>query len=202
MSEMKFDMSGRRRRAGGDRAIARLGLPVRSSTVIGATENCRAATRQAGDIVRAKTGTTIEIINTDAEGRLVLADCLAHAIDQGAERLIDLATLTGAIVTRSATRTRACSADDEWSRSVEAAPARRRARVAASRCTPSTPSDQGRVRGHRERVEDRKAGSIVAAEFLKRFTAASPGRTSTSPARRGNRQAVHAEGRARDSACG
>ena len=48
-----------------------------------------------GDIVRATDGTTIEIINTDAEGRLVLADCLAHAREQGAERLVDLATLTG-----------------------------------------------------------------------------------------------------------
>src|SRR3712207_8001558 len=44
-------------------------------------------------------GTTIEVINTDAEGRLVLADCLAHAIDHGAKRLIDVATLTGGIVT-------------------------------------------------------------------------------------------------------
>ena len=43
-------------------------------------------------------GTTIEINNTDAEGRLVLADCIAHAIEQGAERLVDLATLTGGIV--------------------------------------------------------------------------------------------------------
>ena len=51
-----------------------------------------------GDIVRAKSGVTIEINNTDAEGRLVLADCLAHAIDLGAERLVDLATLTGAMV--------------------------------------------------------------------------------------------------------
>ena len=52
-----------------------------------------------GDILRARNGTTIEVINTDAEGRLVLADCLHHAVEQGAERLVDLATLTGAIVT-------------------------------------------------------------------------------------------------------
>ena len=51
-----------------------------------------------GDIVRTMNGLTVEINNTDAEGRLVLADCIAHAIAEGAERLVDLATLTGAIV--------------------------------------------------------------------------------------------------------
>ena len=67
--------------------------------VIGATENLPSGHAvKPGDIVRAKSGVTIEVNNTDAEGRLVLADCLAHAIDLGAERLVDLATLTGAIV--------------------------------------------------------------------------------------------------------
>jgi leucyl aminopeptidase len=67
--------------------------------VIGATENLPSGHAvKPGDIVRSKAGVTIEVNNTDAEGRLVLADCLAHAIDLGAERLVDLATLTGAIV--------------------------------------------------------------------------------------------------------
>ena len=74
-------------------------LPVRVAGVIGATENLPSGSAvKPGDIVRAKSGVTIEVNNTDAEGRLVLADCLAHAIDLGAERLVDLATLTGAIV--------------------------------------------------------------------------------------------------------
>ena len=65
-------------------AIAQLGLPVRLVTVIGATENMPSGrARKPGDIVRAKAGTTIEINNTDAEGRLVLADCLAHAREPG-----------------------------------------------------------------------------------------------------------------------
>ena len=72
---------------------------MRVAGVIGATENLPSGRAvKPGDIVRAKSGVTIEVNNTDAEGRLVLADCLAHAIDLGAERLVDLATLTGAIV--------------------------------------------------------------------------------------------------------
>jgi leucyl aminopeptidase len=99
MHEMKFDMSGGAAVLEAVGAIARLQLPVRVAGVIGATENLPSGHAvKPGDIVRAKSGVTIEVNNTDAEGRLVLADCLAHAIDLGAERLVDLATLTGAIV--------------------------------------------------------------------------------------------------------
>src|SRR5688500_6368475 len=100
MSEMKFDMSGGAAVIAATAAIARLGLPVNVVSVIGSCENLLdGRSMKPGDILRAKTGTTIEVINTDAEGRLVLADCLAHALDQGADRLIDIATLTGGIVT-------------------------------------------------------------------------------------------------------
>ena len=78
-----------------------------------------------GDIVRAKSGVTIEVNNTDAEGRLVLADCLAHAIDLGAERLVDLATLTGAIVVALGRPYAGLFAsDDDWAGEITA---RRRA---------------------------------------------------------------------------
>src|SRR3954470_17535068 len=100
MSDMKFDMSGGAAVLGAPAAIARLELPIRLVAVIGATENLPSGrSMKPGDILRARNGTTIEVINTDAEGRLVLADCLHHAVEQGAERLVDLATLTGAIVT-------------------------------------------------------------------------------------------------------
>jgi leucyl aminopeptidase len=99
MHEMKFDMSGGAAVLEAVGAIARLGLPVRVAGVIGATENLPSGHAvKPGDIVRAKSGVTIEVNNTDAEGRLVLADCIAHALDLGAERLVDMATLTGAIV--------------------------------------------------------------------------------------------------------
>jgi len=99
MAEMKFDMSGGAAALEATAAIARLGLGVRLLTVIGATENLPGGSAiKPGDIVAAANGKTIEINNTDAEGRLVLADCLCHAVAQGAERIIDLATLTGAVI--------------------------------------------------------------------------------------------------------
>ncbi|MEY2442586.1 MAG: leucyl aminopeptidase, partial [bacterium] len=99
MFEMKFDMSGGAAVLGAMQAIATLELPVRIVAVVGATENMPSGhAMRPGDVVRASNGVTIEIINTDAEGRLVLADCLAHAVSEGAERLVDVATLTGAII--------------------------------------------------------------------------------------------------------
>src|SRR3954462_5905997 len=95
MHEMKFDMSGGAAVLGAVRAIAELELPMRVLAIVGATENTiSGSAMKPGDIVRAMTGTTIEVNNTDAEGRLVLCDCLAYAVAQGAERIVDVATLT------------------------------------------------------------------------------------------------------------
>jgi leucyl aminopeptidase len=173
MSEMKFDMSGAAAVLEATGAIARLGLPVRVVTVIGATENMPSGhATKPGDIVRAKTGTTIEILNTDAEGRLVLADCLAHAIDQGAERLIDLATLTGAIVTALGnTYAGLFGSDDAWSTQVE--DAGKRAGELVWRFPLHREYDELIKSGYADianAVEARKAGSITAAQFLRRFT--------------------------------
>jgi len=99
MAEMKFDMSGGAAVISALAAIARLGLPVRIVAVVGATENLPSGRSvKPGDIVTASNGKTIEVNNTDAEGRLVLADCLCHAISLGAEQVVDLATLTGAVI--------------------------------------------------------------------------------------------------------
>jgi leucyl aminopeptidase len=99
MSEMKFDMSGGAAVLEASAAIARLGLPLRLRGVVGATENLPSGRSvKPGDIVTASNGKTIEVNNTDAEGRLVLADCLCHAAAEGSETLIDLATLTGAVI--------------------------------------------------------------------------------------------------------
>jgi leucyl aminopeptidase len=173
MSEMKFDMSGGAAVLEATGAIARLGLPVRLVTVIGATENLPSGhALKPGDILRAKTGTTIEVINTDAEGRLVLADCLAHAVDQGAERLVDLATLTGAIVTTfGSTHAGLLGSDDAWCAAVEAA-GRRAGELVWRLPLHREYADaiKGRYADIVNAVETRKAGSIVAAEFLRRFT--------------------------------
>src|SRR5215204_1437702 len=98
MEDMKGDMSGGAAVLAGLGAVAELGLPVRAIGVVGATENMvGGGAYRPGDIVRAMNGTTIEIVNTDAEGRLVLADVLWYARQQGATHLVDFATLTGAM---------------------------------------------------------------------------------------------------------
>src|SRR6185437_4462101 len=79
-------------------AIAALRLPVRAVAVLAAAENLPGGDAfRPGDILRAANGKTIEIINTDAEGRLVLADALWYARREGATHVLDLATLTGAM---------------------------------------------------------------------------------------------------------
>ena len=84
MAEMKFDMSGGAAVLEAVEAIARLQLPVKLVAVVGATENLPSGRSvKPGDIVTASNGKTIEVNNTDAEGRLVLADCLCHAISRG-----------------------------------------------------------------------------------------------------------------------
>ena len=99
MHEMKFDMCGGAAVIEAIAALAELRAPVRVLGIVGATENLPSGSAvKPGDIVRALDGTTIEINNTDAEGRLVLADCLCYARREGCDRLVDIATLTGGIV--------------------------------------------------------------------------------------------------------
>jgi leucyl aminopeptidase len=98
MEKMKYDMAGGAAMAGAMRAIALLKPKVRVISVICASENMPDGKAQKpGDVQTAMSGKTIEIINTDAEGRLVLADGLAYARQLGATHLVDAATLTGAI---------------------------------------------------------------------------------------------------------
>jgi leucyl aminopeptidase len=177
MSDMKFDMSGGSAVLGATAAIARLGLPVRMIGVVGATENLPSGrSMKPGDILRARNGTTIEVINTDAEGRLVLADCLHHAVEQGAERLVDLATLTGAIVTTfGTTYAGLMGQDDDWCEEVAAAG--RRAGEIVWRL-PLHPEYAELIKGRYgdilNAVENRRAASITAAEFLRRFVGEVP----------------------------
>ncbi|RMD88830.1 MAG: leucyl aminopeptidase [Calditrichaeota bacterium] len=99
MEEMKFDMSGGAAVLGALKAIAQLKLPFHVVGLIPATENLPSGTSmKPGDILRASSGKTIEVINTDAEGRLILADALAYAKRYKPRAVIDLATLTGACV--------------------------------------------------------------------------------------------------------
>lgn len=99
MLTMKCDMAGAATVLGAMAAIARLKLPVNVVGYMGLVENMPGgAAFKLGDILTARNGVTIEVLNTDAEGRLVLADVLSYAVDHGADRIVDLATLTGACV--------------------------------------------------------------------------------------------------------
>ncbi|MBA3305104.1 MAG: leucyl aminopeptidase, partial [Thermoleophilaceae bacterium] len=177
MSTMKADMSGGAAVLEAIAAIARLELPVAVIAVIGATENMPSGRSvKPGDIVTAMNGKTIEVNNTDAEGRLILADALCYARDQGVERIVDLATLTGAIIIAlGSTHAGLFSNDDDWVAEVENA------------CTttgelgwrlPLHPEYADLVKGKYADLdnapEGRKASSITAAEFLKNFVGEVP----------------------------
>jgi leucyl aminopeptidase len=172
MHEMKFDMCGGAAVLEATRAIAQLGLPLRLVGVIGATENMISGRSvRPGDIVRSKAGVTIEVNNTDAEGRLVLADCITHARDRGAERLLDIATLTAGVVTTfGSVHAGLMGNDDDWCGAVAAAGEATGERVWR---LPLDPLYRELIKGRYGDVsntaEPRKAVSIAAAEFLHRF---------------------------------
>jgi leucyl aminopeptidase len=177
MAEMKFDMSGGAAVVEAVAAIARLQLPVKLVAVVGATENLPSGGAiKPGDIVTAKNGKTIEINNTDAEGRLVLADCLCHAVSLGAERIVDLATLTGAvIVALGSTYAGLMSNDDEFTEHVTAAGAR------TGEIVWRLPLHEeyselvaGKYGDLDNAPEARKAGTITAASFLSNFVGETP----------------------------
>jgi leucyl aminopeptidase len=99
MEKMKYDMAGAATMIGAMRAIALLKPKVKVTAIICATENMPSGKAQKpGDVQIAMSGKSIEIINTDAEGRLILADGLCYARQLGCTHLVDAATLTGAVV--------------------------------------------------------------------------------------------------------
>jgi leucyl aminopeptidase len=119
----------------------------------------------------AANGTTVEIINTDAEGRLVLSDCLVHAQAQGAERLVDIATLTGGcVVALGSTHAGLMANDDDWAQAVAAAAGA--SGELAWRLPLHEEYDEAiksRYADIMNAVENRKAAPITAAQFLARF---------------------------------
>jgi leucyl aminopeptidase len=97
MSDMKGDMAGGAVVIAAIGAIAALKLKINVTAIVPATENLPGGRAlKPGDVLKASNGKTIEVVNTDAEGRLILADALAYAVKKGVSPLIDLATLTGA----------------------------------------------------------------------------------------------------------
>jgi leucyl aminopeptidase len=172
MHEMKFDMSGGAAVIEAMNAIATLGVSAHVTAVVPATENMPSGrSMKPGDIVTAMNGKTIEINNTDAEGRLILADALCYAVEQGAERLVDIATLTGAIVIAlGSTYCGLFSNDDDWYAQVEAAC---NATGEIGWRLPLHPEylelTKGTYADLQNSSEARKASSAYAAEFLRQF---------------------------------
>jgi leucyl aminopeptidase len=177
MADMKYDMSGGAAVIEAIGAIAALKLPVRVVGVVGATENLLGGSAmKPSDVVTAASGLTVQIDNTDAEGRLILADCLHHAIAQGAERLIDVATLTGAIMSALGKVYSGFWADDEaWA--AEVAGAADEAGELIWRM-PLHERFADLVKGATADVANqsppRTGAACTAAEFLHRFTGGVP----------------------------
>jgi leucyl aminopeptidase len=177
MAEMKFDMSGGAAVISAVAAIARIGLPVRIVAVVGATENLPSGRSvKPGDIVKASNGKTIEVNNTDAEGRLVLADCLCHAISLGAEQVVNLATLTGAvIIALGSTYAGLIANDDAFAARVSAAG--ERSGEIVWRLPLHEEYDElikGKYGDLDNAPEGRKAGTITGAAFLSKFVGETP----------------------------
>jgi leucyl aminopeptidase len=177
MQEMKFDMSGGAAVIESIGAIAALGLAVTITAVVPSTENMPSGHAvKPGDIVTAMNGTTIEVNNTDAEGRLILADALCYAVEQGAERIVDLATLTGAIIVAlGSTYAGLFSNDDDWFAEVETAG---NDVGELGWRLPLHPEyfelTKGQYADLTNASDQRKASSIYAAEFLRKFVDETP----------------------------
>ena len=115
MQDMKLDKSGGCAVLGSMRAIAELGVARRVVAYVGATKNMPDGNAyRPGDVITGMDGTTVEVISTDAEGRLVMADCITYARRNGCGAIVDVATLTGAMVIALGHRyTGACAAEGE-----------------------------------------------------------------------------------------
>lgn len=123
MMTMKCDMAGAATVVAATWAAARLRLPVNLLAIAPLVENMTSGSAiRPGDVLTARNGKTIEVLNTDAEGRLILADALSYAVDLGAMQIVDLATLTGACMVALGTEVAGIlSNNDDWYEEVAAA---------------------------------------------------------------------------------
>jgi leucyl aminopeptidase len=177
MHEMKMDMSGGAAVLEAVSAIAELEIPVNVVAVIPATENMPSGTAiKPGDVITQYNGKTVEVNNTDAEGRLILADALAYAIELGAERVVDLATLTGAVlVALGSTYAAVISNDDELAGAVEKAGERTGELIWRMPLHPEYKEImKGTVADLSNLGSKRVAGTITAASFLEEFVGETP----------------------------
>ncbi len=172
-----MDMSGAAAVLEAIAAIAELGLPIDLIALVPTTENMPSGTAiKPGDVITQYNGKTVEVNNTDAEGRLILADALAYAVELGAERVVDIATLTGAVeIALGSTYAGLIANDDELAAAV----------TSAGEATgellwrlPLHPEYKELMKGTVADLSNlgkkRKAGTITAASFLEEFVGETP----------------------------
>jgi leucyl aminopeptidase len=176
MEEMKYDMAGGAAVIGAMQSIARLRPNIRVMGVVPASENLPSGRAvKPGDVVRSLSGKTIEVVNTDAEGRLILADAITYAISRGATCVVDAATLTGAcVIALGETRAGVMGTNQQLIDELLEA-----GEQSGERLWP-LPLDEAYGELIRSDIADvknvgnRTAGSIIAGFFLKHFAGAVP----------------------------
>ena len=176
MNTMKADMAGAATVVGVMTAAARLKLPVNVIGAVGLVENMVSGSAyKLGDVLTARNGVTIEVLNTDAEGRLVLADVLTYVCDRKVDRIIDLATLTGScVIALGEEVTGAFTNDQAWCAEVLSAARRAGEPVwqlpMREEFGEQLKSDVADVKN----VGKRWGGASIAAKFLERFVGEVP----------------------------
>ncbi len=177
MVDMKCDMAGAATVLAAIQALADEKVPVNVLGVMALVENLPGGkAMKLGDVLHARNGKTIEVLNTDAEGRLILADALAYTVDQKVDHLVDLATLTGACIVALGMDVAGVMTNDEaWSARVQAA-----AKAAGERLWP-LPMDSHYGEMIKSDIADMKntggsrwAGAISAAKMLEEFVGGTP----------------------------
>ncbi|MCA9122651.1 MAG: leucyl aminopeptidase [Planctomycetaceae bacterium] len=177
MKTMKCDMAGAATVMGAMQAIAKMKLPLNVVGLVGLVENMvNGDSYKLGDVLTARSGKTIEVLNTDAEGRLVLADVLDVAVELGAAKIVDLATLTGACLVALGLDTAGLMTNDQgWCDELAAA-----AQLCGEAAwqLPMFPEfgEQitSKVADIKNVGEGRWGGAITAAKFLEEFVQGKP----------------------------
>jgi leucyl aminopeptidase len=176
MEEMKHDMSGGAAVIGALQAAATLALPLHVVGIVGAAENKPDGNAYLpGDVLKTASGKTIEVINTDAEGRIVLSDALHYATRFEPEAIVDLATLTGACVIALGSHCAGVMGNDEkLIDRVQAAGKRAHERAWP---LPLWDEHKKQIRSHIADIKNtggREAGTLTAAAFLSHFVGETP----------------------------
>jgi leucyl aminopeptidase len=177
MHEMKMDMSGGAAVLEAVAALAELEVAIDVIAVLPSTENVPSGTAlKPGDIITQLNGKTVEVTNTDAEGRLILADALVHCAREGADRMVDIATLTGAVLIGLGSTYAALLSNDDGLAAEVAAAGEASGELVWRLPLHDEYKDltRGEITDLVNASAQRKAGTIYAASFLEEFTEGKP----------------------------